>query len=71
MLAFSISDALSFETVQNLAHRTKQIRGVNPCAFSLVGTKADQEYDREVSDKEALALAKRLQCSYIEVPSPP
>ena len=64
-VAFSVSDRLSFENIQNWINAIKENAKLNVPVI-LVGTKIDLEYDRVVSKLEAEEYAKGVGYKYVE-----
>lgn len=63
---FSITDADSLESIEAIHNQILRVKDKAwfPCV--LVGNKCDLEHDREVSTKDAMAVAERWNVPYIE-----
>ncbi|OQR80353.1 ras-related protein ralB-B isoform X1 [Tropilaelaps mercedesae] len=66
LLVFSITETETFQAVDSLREHILRVKGDDGTPILLVGNKADMEYQRQVSRKEAEALASSWGIEYIE-----
>ncbi|PVG01524.1 ras-domain-containing protein [Serendipita vermifera] len=66
LFPYSINDLESFEAMKRWANNLSRLKGESP-AIMVVGTKCDQELDREVTMQEGHEFATKLHGLYIEV----
>eukprot|EP01106_Pelomyxa_sp_JSP_P002269 TRINITY_DN13475_c0_g1_i1.p1 TRINITY_DN13475_c0_g1~~TRINITY_DN13475_c0_g1_i1.p1 ORF type:complete len:351 (-),score=56.57 TRINITY_DN13475_c0_g1_i1:76-1128(-) len=66
-LGFSITERRSFEEVMVFYKQLQCVKDTKGAPMLLVGAKLDLEQQRQVPSCEALALAKKLNCQYLEV----
>lgn len=68
LLVFSITDRHSFEEISTFYNQIMRVQGETASfvPMMLVGNKNDLQNDRQVSHEEAIQLAKRFDCGYIE-----
>ncbi|ORX90466.1 hypothetical protein K493DRAFT_304868 [Basidiobolus meristosporus CBS 931.73] len=66
LLVYCIAARSSFEHVEMIRNEIAKVRDITKTPILLVGNKCDKETEREVSQFEGHALAKRLGCQFIE-----
>ncbi|KAK3069242.1 RAS2 protein [Teratosphaeriaceae sp. CCFEE 6253] len=69
VLVYSISSRSSFTRIQKFHHQIQRTMGSStfgPAPVMLVGNKCDRVTEREVSTQEGTALAKQLNCDFVE-----
>lgn len=68
LLVFSLTDRHTFEEISTFYNQIMRVKGetVQFVPMMLVGNKNDLVDDRQVSYEEAIQLAKRFDCAYIE-----
>lgn len=68
LLVFSLTDRHTFEEISTFYNQILRVKGetVQFVPMILVGNKSDLVDERQVSHEEAIQLAKRFNCAYIE-----
>jgi len=66
IFVFSVTKKQSFENVKTKYYNILKNREVKWCPFLLVGNKADEEKDREVTYEQGMAFSKRMNGQYFE-----
>ncbi|ODV85912.1 hypothetical protein CANARDRAFT_185919, partial [[Candida] arabinofermentans NRRL YB-2248] len=68
LLVFSLTDRNTFEEISTFYNQIMRVKGelVSFAPMILVGNKCDLIDERQVSKEEAIDLASRLDCAYIE-----
>lgn len=68
LLVFSLTDRHTFEEISTFYNQIMRVQGetVQFVPMMLVGNKNDLINERQVSHEEAIQLAKRFDCAYIE-----
>lgn len=72
VLVYSITSKQSFNLVQNFYQQVQEVKKSGDLVkessvpIMLVGNKSDKQYERKVSLAEGLALAKELDCPFME-----
>jgi len=66
VLIYSITARATFERIERFRDPIVRIKNSETVPIMLVGNKADQERDREVSKEEGEAMAKKLGCKFTE-----
>ncbi|KAF0460726.1 putative small G-protein Ras2 [Gigaspora margarita] len=66
LLVYSISSRPTFERIKQFHDQIIRVKDIDPALVMLVGNKCDRITEREVSREEAMNLARRLRCDFIE-----
>lgn len=68
LLVFSLTDRQTFEEIATFYNQIQRVKGESFqfVPMMLVGNKSDLLNDRQVSPEEAIQMAKRFDCAYIE-----
>ncbi|ODV90710.1 hypothetical protein CANCADRAFT_15103, partial [Tortispora caseinolytica NRRL Y-17796] len=66
MLVYSITSSNSFSRIPSFFNQIQRVKDSTDFPCILVGNKCDREEDREVSRADAEALAKKMNCPFIE-----
>ncbi|TID31131.1 hypothetical protein CANINC_000283 [Pichia inconspicua] len=68
LLVFSLTDRQTFEEITTFYNQIQRVKGESFqfVPMMLVGNKSDLINDRQVSPEEAIQMAKRFDCAYIE-----
>jgi len=68
VLVYSISSRASFARIEKFHHQIQRTMNASfgPAPVMLVGNKCDRVTEREVSTQEGSALAKQLNCEFVE-----
>eukprot|EP01122_Echinamoeba_exundans_P017333 TRINITY_DN9113_c0_g1_i1.p1 TRINITY_DN9113_c0_g1~~TRINITY_DN9113_c0_g1_i1.p1 ORF type:complete len:253 (+),score=59.09 TRINITY_DN9113_c0_g1_i1:50-808(+) len=66
VLVYSITDRDSFQSMEQYYSQVIQIKETSQIGIVLIGNKADQDHNREVSLEEGTKLAKRLGVPFFE-----
>ncbi|CAG8712013.1 39403_t:CDS:2 [Gigaspora margarita] len=66
LLVYSISSRPTFERIKQFHDQIIRVKDTDPALVMLVGNKCDRITEREVSREEAMNLARRLRCDFIE-----
>ncbi|KAB8957770.1 hypothetical protein FH972_026858 [Carpinus fangiana] len=67
ILVYDITVRSSFTAISDFWAKEVEIYTTNPkCVKMLVGNKVDRDSERAVSQEEGIALAKELECSFLE-----
>ncbi|KAK9674802.1 RAS2 protein [Basidiobolus ranarum] len=66
LLVYCIAARSSFEHVEVIRNEIAKVRDISKTPILLVGNKCDKSSEREVSQFEGHALAKRMGCQFIE-----
>lgn len=68
LLVFSLTDRQTFEEISTFYNQIQRVKGESFqfVPMILVGNKSDLINDRQVSREEAIQMAKRFDCAYIE-----
>ncbi|CAG8445225.1 17989_t:CDS:2 [Dentiscutata erythropus] len=66
LLVYSITSRSTFERIELLHDQIRRVKDNVPAPVMLVGNKCDKITEREVSREEAMNLARRLKCDFIE-----
>ena len=71
VLVYSISSRSTFTTIKQLHHQIQKVKestaaSLGPAPVIIVGNKCDRVGEREVSIQDGSALAKELNCGFVE-----
>lgn len=66
MIVFSLDSRRSFQEVEHFYDHILRVKNELSYPVVLVGNKSDLEGNRQVEEEEAMALAEKMHCPYIE-----
>lgn len=67
IVVFDVSNRKTFGNIKNWIKEYREFNSVqNPKNVIIIGNKADKKQERQVKKAEAIALARKLECEYIE-----
>ncbi|CAN1339618.1 Ras-related protein RABC2a [Linum perenne] len=67
MLAYDVTNRETFTSLSEIWARDVELYSTNlDCVKLVVGNKVDKDSERAVSKEEGMALARQLQCSFLE-----
>ncbi|KAJ2156870.1 RAS2 protein [Coemansia sp. RSA 552] len=66
LLVYSITARSTFERVERFRDQIRRVKDQDQVPTMLVGNKCDKAQEREVSFQEGQAMARRLECDFVE-----
>lgn len=63
---YSVTSKTSFDRIKNFKEQIYRVKELEFVPICIVGNKSDAEDLREVSKEDGLALAKEMECEFIE-----
>ncbi|CAO3666177.1 unnamed protein product [Rhizopus stolonifer] len=66
LLVYSITSRSTFERIERFRNQIFRVKDVDNVPMMLVGNKCDKVTEREVTREEGAAMAKQLDCDFIE-----
>lgn len=66
LLVYSITSRSTFERIERFRDQIFRVKDVENVPLMLVGNKCDKVTERDVHREEGYAMAKRLNCDFIE-----
>ncbi|KAI8849330.1 small GTPase superfamily, partial [Chytridium lagenaria] len=66
LLVYSITSRSTFERIQRFKDQIVRVKDLESIPIILVGNKCDKLGEREVSKEEAMQLARKMGCEFVE-----